>query len=491
MIVYHAITTFHLIEAWVHKLLFHNNDEVLFMYDDIMDEKFNNIKILEQNKIFSSVYPIPYRKSPQQKEKLDEWENIIFNDLKIETAEKIYVAGGQFFFSDWLIKREIPFIFCEEASGRLSKPEVVMENDKTINMLRYEIAVMNGMYTGDHELVIHKIYNQKAQTNGFFDDKAIHFDVVENISQLSEADRRFIMTYFDAPTDLRVDKKSVVMLTQHFTNLKMMSLKQQIALYQQTFDYYLGDYQPIIKVHPDDQVFYRKIIRGSIVIDKKFPSELLPYAFAEMPQKIATISSTGIYSFLNIFKDSLNFNPMYEKAYIKNHQLYLICFAIKLIANHDVISIKYNGQNWTQLCNMMDTFMLKGVADECGKIAINDVPDEKEIDEAEINILIDPHQHIYLYDWIKKNQTNIVVKIINIYHEGTLSGKEQVLFFSKNHEILERIMKMSYIKKLENSELEIVVLENSELENKVHVLEAILKTTENRLAELLKNQCND
>ena len=49
---------------------------------------------------------------------------------------------------------------------------------------------------------------------------------------------------------------------------------------------------------------------------------------------------------------------------------------------------------------------------------------------------------------------------------------------------------MSYIKKLENSELEIVVLENSELENRVNILEAILEATENRLVELLKTEGN-
>lgn len=226
MVVYHGITTFHLIEAWVHKLLFYNNEESFFLYDDVMDDKFDNIKRLEEEGIFTKVYPIPYRKSPRKREELDEWMECIFDNLEIKDAEKIYVAGGQFYFSYWLIKKQIPFVFCEEASGRLSKPEVVMENDKILNMLRYTIAVENSMYTGEHEFVTEKIYNKKAQIEGFSDDRAIDFDIVEGISQLNESDRLHILSYFGAPVNLQVDTKSVIMLTQHFTNLKMLQLER-------------------------------------------------------------------------------------------------------------------------------------------------------------------------------------------------------------------------------------------------------------------------
>ncbi len=490
MIVYHAITTFHLIESWVHKLLFHNNEETLFLYDDVMDEKFTNLKKLEEKGIFSKVYPIPYRKSPRKREKLDEWVNSIFDNLDIRKANKIYVAGGQFYFSYWLIKEQIPFTFCEEASGRLSKPEVVMENDKILNMLRYDIAIENSMYTGEHELVTEKIYNKKAQTENFFDDKAVDFDVVEGLSRLNNADRLFILSYFNAPINLEVEKKSVVMLTQHFTNLKMMSLNQQVELYEQTFDYYLKDYRPIIKVHPDDQIFYKKIIKNSMVIDKKFPSELLPYIFTEIPEKIATISSTGIYSFLDIFENSLNFNPAYESNYIKNHQLYLICYVINNVVTKKDITVKYTGTNWVQICNMLHTFELNGISDEFGEFAIYDAFVDEKPDEKKINIILDPGKHTHLLEWMKKNQNRIAIKKINIYKRRRLFKREKVLFYYTDNKLLERILKMSYIKKLENSELEIVVLENSELENRVNILEALLETTENRLAELIEKEVN-
>lgn len=493
MIIYHTITTYHLIQAWVHGLLYHFEENRILLYDDVMEEKFNALQYLEKMGIFSKVISIPYRKSPRKIEDLEMWIESTFSTLELEWehVDKIYVAGGQFYFSEWLIGKKVPFIFCEEASGRLSKPEVVMENDQVLNMLRYEIALKNGMYTGDNELVTNKIYNAKAQIEGYVDEKAIDFDVVEGIERLSKQHQKQILEFFNAPVNLSINQKSVVILTQHFTNLKMMSLKEQEELYQQTIDYYLADYYPIIKVHPDDQIYYSQMIKRCMVIDTKFPSELIPYIFTSKPDMIATISSTGIYSFLDNFKKSLNFNPDYEKNYVKNHRFYLISEIVKLVSGGNKISIGYQGESFVQFENMLhvsDLLAENIIYEQQGQIQIIDNIYDDLINENSVYIFVDAAKQLYLSDWMKNNQSNIIAKKIYVFKGKRLFKEEVVLIYCPNLKNREVVCNMSYIKKLENSDLEIAVMEESELENKILVLEAILKATEERLLFELKQK---
>lgn len=498
MIIYHAITTYHLIEAWTHKALMFSSEPAILLYDDVMEEKFPNMKSLLSFNVFTRIIGIPYRKSPRNVDALDEWMDNVFSELEISINDDIYVFGGQFYFSYWLIKNHIPFIFGEEASGRLSKPEVVMENDMALNMLRYTIAFENGMYTGQNVLVKGKIYNSKAQNEGFIDDKAVDFDVAEKIAYLPKETIEDMMSFFNTPRNIKVDHNSVILLTQHFTNLRMMTLDDQIALYMQTLDYYLDSYYPVIKVHPDDQVFYGKLIKKGIVIRERFPSELLPYVFEEMPSKIATISSTGIFSFLSIFREHLYFDTDYEKNYKKNHVFYFIGYLLKLL-NVQFDRVAYYGESKRQLINMLIhsnlnisnkfTEQINTYTDRAD-IIILDKDENIEINPEKIYFFTDVSKMIKTCLWLKANIGKLVTKKVYIYRRKELISSESLIIYAPDDQKRKRINEMKYVKKLENSDLEILVPDQDELTNRVNVLEAILEATEKRLREEINSNEN-
>lgn len=492
MIIYHAITTYHLIEAWTHKALMFPDDPAILLYDDVMEDKFPNMQNLISLNAFTNIIGIPYRKSPRNEDDLNIWMDSIFSDLNISSDDDIYVFGGQFYFSYWLIKNSIPFTFGEEASGRLSKPEVVMENDMELNMLRYSIAYENGMYVGDNALVKAKIYNSRAQKEDFVDEKAVDFDVVQKISCLPNVVIENMMAFFNTPRKIKVNQKSVIILTQHFTNLKMMSLDDQISLYTQTIDYYLEKYYPVIKVHPDDQIFYSQIIKNGMVIRERFPSELLPYVFEEMPSKIATISSTGIFSFLSIFKDYLYFDTDYEKNYKKNHIFYLIGYIIKLLkVRYD--RVVYYGTSKQQLCNLLihsnlnisKSFasQIKENDDDQVDIAILDRNEQVDLKPERIYFFTNVKEMTKLSFWLKDNMNKLVTKKIYIFKNKEVISVESLTVYVSDSQRRKRINEMSYVKKLENSDLEILIPDQDELLNKVNILEAILEVTEKRLVE--------
>ena len=50
----------------------------------------------------------------------------------------------------------------------------------------------------------------------------------------------------------------------------------------------------LIKPHPDDILYYDSLFPEAEIIRERFPSELLPLAFRELPGTVCTVSSTGI-----------------------------------------------------------------------------------------------------------------------------------------------------------------------------------------------------
>ena len=100
MILYHVITTYHLIEAIVHRMRFHKEDKAILVFPDFGAIKFPQYQELKENGMFDDVIVFPYEKikhSSYEEDVIEQVKAII--PYSLYEMDKIYVAGAQFYFS--------------------------------------------------------------------------------------------------------------------------------------------------------------------------------------------------------------------------------------------------------------------------------------------------------------------------------------------------------------------------------------------------------
>lgn len=328
MIIYHAFTTYHLLEFMVHKIKYKFNEDAILLFPEVLFEKYPQISNLE-GKLFNRVIQIygSKREGIPAITNLRTFEQLV---CKITIDDEIYVAGAQNAFAFWLIENGISFNFVEEACGRVSRPEVIMKNDKSIDINRYNLALKYGMYDGKNEYVKKLICNTNAQLDGWTNEKAVNFDLQKELMQLDMEKKKSIIDFFNVP--FLNQKSGLIIMTQHFANLKMMTYQEQIDLYMSTVGYFFDKLNIVFKLHPDDIADYNLISSSISIMKDKFPSELLPLTIKRPKEwKIASISSTGIKNIGSEFGEAICFNTDYEETYVYNHVYLLIIELIKSI----------------------------------------------------------------------------------------------------------------------------------------------------------------
>ncbi|WP_258270803.1 hypothetical protein, partial [Escherichia coli] len=80
-----------------------------------------------------------------------------------------------------------------------------------------------------------------CQVKGFDDENVEHFDLVESIRKVDEKFIKQLLYFFGLNNKIEIGKNSILMLTQHFSNLKMMSFEEQKELYLTVVDYFNKD----------------------------------------------------------------------------------------------------------------------------------------------------------------------------------------------------------------------------------------------------------
>lgn len=367
-IIYHAITTYHMLEFIVHSV-YNKNEQAILLLPQSLVNYYPGYQYLIDNNIMTKVIIMPDIVSGKDEadivKRIDTFVKSNLVEL-IEDNVEIHLAGGQFMFSAYLINNNIPFVFYEEASGILSRNEKLQDNVKVGNPLMYEIATKNGMFDGSNDLVKYRVCNKEAQTKEFqFREDDEDFDIVNILQQLEEQERRIIINFFTDVVQYDVPQNSCLLLTQHFANLSILTYEQQVLLYQTFCDYFLEGYSIIFKPHPFDFINYNSIFEGSVVLRERFPSEFLPFMFKNRPEKVATISSTSIFSIKTIFNSSLEMDFDFEQDYRKMAKYYaldlIICqlidkgFSVNLVGlNTAYFKMKYLSNSQVVLYDKME-----------------------------------------------------------------------------------------------------------------------------------------
>lgn len=510
MILYYTITAYHILKFAVHKLRFHPNEDAILLVPEFLLRKFSGF---ENKSIFSKCISFTWERhknlTPEQIfEKIDEEFKSKTKGLSIKDFSEINVCRSAFYFGSWLVYNKQPFNWFEEADGRLSQPEPIMADDAKSSPERYKFAVQNGLYTGDNPCVLKKYVKIDSQLPGFYDPMAENYDVVEELTHLTSEQQKILLGFFDVPQDLSFKTNSVLMLSQHYCNMRMMTYEEHAICYQLTTDYYLDGYNLYYKVHPSDLMPYQSFMDNVEIVPAHFPAELLTLILNEPFEVGASVSSTGIYNISSICKKILTFNEEYIQSFWQNHRYYFCVKIMEQFPDYKVCSI---GTNSKQLENMISFggVITERSVDFCENI--NDIvksdsptiyfigaqnqPSDEELkvlfdlmEPSDIIVFLNEDDSYYFYSMMRDHDfivKELQIKADNDEEYGDLESYEHIVIFTDNEDARRKVNNMKFAKRLTQTGAELNVLSTMDKDVQILALKGMLKATEQQLEKYM------
>lgn len=514
LILYHAVTTYHLLSCITHRQLYHPNVKSCIMISNALVVKFPNY--LELENFFDRIIVINTLEFLSQGDANTlitdavKRYNRIFkeNRIQISDFDEIIIAAPHFNIGFYLQHEKIKFTMMEEASGIISRPEVLQEIEARFSESKTILNSELGFYDGNNELIDKIICNLNTQINGYSDKRVQHFDLVENISKLNQELIEKVLLFFGVTEKIAINLNSTLLLTQHYANLKIMRSYEQKELYNLLVDYFIVDESKlVIKPHPDDLMYYELMFPEATVIREKFPSELLPFIFTEKPEKIMTVTSTAINNLENIFEKRIRFSVEFEKNYHSIHRYYVALDIIKrFLGNYNVCAYQVDSLLLDNLSNHLFDVRINHM-DRLGElpsgcvIIIDDVIDSvspnlienfiEKLDDDSFVIFLNTNGKYSFYNYPDKNLFNklVPIEIIRRYEDdfGDQVYDERTIFiYTKREELKYMATNYEFTKTLGHLNSEIKVKKLSKEEQRIKILEAILEATERRLEHYIK-----
>lgn len=486
----------------VYKLVYHSNDKcVLMISDSLVDKVPDYIKL---NYFFERiiVYPISLPiDSPESN--ISERSSLFFenvfksNKCNIKSFLKIYVGCAHYYFGIYLASNNIPFVFFEDAAGIKSHPEILINIEKEKYPQKQLVNLQLGLYDGTAKCIEKVVCNHNAQQNHDVIESTEHFDVVENFIQLPNEIQQQIIGIFTNVKKFDIPSNSILLLTQHFTNLKILSFEDQVLIYQTVVDYFFSSDNVLFKPHPDDIMYYGLLFPESKVIREKFPAEFLPIMFNNKPKTIATISSTSIYNLQNYFDNSFCLGVRFEKDFKALHRYYTALTLYKQLGvKCPIVGIGDNEPVVNELCKAENISVGNGKGrfyivddietnEEYDRKAIINLTESLDTDSAVV--FINFRQDFCFYDINHKQLWNNIVPICiqkkqlsdDEFYADT--STEVVYFYSNNEELRKMAQELNFTKVLDHTGMEISIEKLTPEQKQIKVLEGILEATEKRL----------
>jgi hypothetical protein len=490
------------------------HEECHIIVSEFIRDKFPNYNELE-GKFFDKVYlfnnaelirdgDILFRSNQSVSKFLDQ------NNIELEKYAEIIVGCAHYFFGIYLASNNVKFTFMEDASGLVSRPYILEEIEDRILSSKSSLAKSLGLYDGSNENITKIICNMKAQVPGFSCPNVEDFDLVRELKKLEPTNVKEIINFFGVEDLIPIDENSIMILTQHFANLNIMSYEQQKTIYQLVVDYFTEGYNVVFKPHPNDLLHYDRLFPKSKVVKTRFPSELLPFVFTKQPVKVMTVTSTAINNLRGLY-DIMDFSPQYEKNFEAITHRYYIAAKIFSELKLSTTVVEY-ASDPKLLGNYFDTFEFRGKISTDRRTILSANENERYyfIDDLELNTLKDSHsvneflksispdalvifantnKQFVFYHYPDKTVWENVVPIV-IRHKSLATNeieKSEVIYaFTKNEGIRAMLRSFSTEKTLSASDNKVIVQGMSEHEVKVKVLEGILEATEKRLERYIE-----
>lgn len=292
-ILYHAISAYQLFEVIVHRLRFHKKDYVELLLPDFIESKYSNWRYLEEWGIFQKVSLLDYMQIPHM-------ESTVLADMEkkygktglldIENFDEIYVAGVHFYFALYLADKKVYFNAFEDAPGMINDVERLENNlIKTYPVQaklsrKYEMIDMSSCF-------IKKIITTDKRKK-IADKVNQYFNVLREVKKLKKEQLQLVWGFYHLSKWSECVSGSVIILTQCFSTLGIMTQEQQEFLYRK-ISKILCNEVIYIKKHPDDKTNYNKIFSRVRYLPDRVPVEILACKFKGKPKYMLTISSTS------------------------------------------------------------------------------------------------------------------------------------------------------------------------------------------------------
>ena len=496
MILYQVISSYQLLCAITHKSTAHKDDECVLIISTWLVDKFPHYKDL--NKFFKKVIVMDAQMRISDKyheENKDYCEKLLSdNGFSIDDFSEIHAMGYHYNFGAYLSHNNIKHNFWEDATGLLSSPEILININRNGFPKIAEFCEAEHLYDGTAK-GIDKIYcNLRAQKKGFNVENAVDFDVVKEYMTLNEGLRAEILAFFGDVKKMSINENAVLILTQQFLSLLVMSFEEQALIYQLFADYFFENEDLVFKTHPDDYMFYGLLFPEATVIKKKFPAEFLPALFTNKPKKIATISSTAINNLKWYFDESFSLGPRFEHEFKSTHR-YKVAYEIKnsICPEHKLCSIGVN-ENYKDAFKVSENpgadsrFYVIDKLSTQDKYKFGDIIRLlKASDEKDVFVFINSNGDYCFYDTenksVWKNLTPLTISKRKLRDEEFYEDEEQetIYVYTKNKRIADEVRNFKFSKQLSYTGLEISVSPLSAADNKIALLEALLSAAEKRL----------
>lgn len=503
MVIFHAVSVYQLLNLLLYKEKKYEDMETCLVIRDILLQKVRKSEALK--KYFSKT--VVYTDYWSGKS-IDEQEAIIIgyydklladNEVDMEHAEDIIIGCAHNTFGMYASIKNYRFIFLEDAAGLASRYWILDQINVKQLALKYELICKWGLITGKGPAVKRILCDYQAQDENFEPEEDVHIDfcVTRELGNLDVKKRTELMTLFTDIETLELPENSLVLLTQHFANLRTLSFEEQIFIYQTFMDYYVDDENVVIKPHPDDLMYYPMLFPKTSIVREKFPAEFLPFIATNVPKCIATISSTSIFSLRSCFDNKIELGTTFEKDFVKVHRYY--CMVKLLESLDDNILTEFYGVNEIALKNMScyksyaNTMSFKdGKRILCVDVIDDDFAEYLNNHSFDAYIFLncddsygfsykcgeieDLWDHIYAIT-LKKEK-------LRDPEDGILMSidDEVIYLHTKDVSLLKKVKEFTMEKRLENSN---IIISTEEIvtpeQERIRVLEGMLKATEKKL----------
>ncbi len=505
MVIYQALSTYQILECIEHRFLYHKEDRCGLILGNYISERFRNYRQLEA--FFDELYLFRFGGYRGKAESiLQEVEEEVKNTIPypLHEIDRFYIAGIHTYLQAYMLEKGISFAMFEDGSGALSRPWILAEIARKNEAEKYEIIDSYRLYTHESDLISQKYCDLGAQLPGFADEKAVDFNILANFRKLPEEIQTRILSFFGIREKINVGKDRTLILTQQFANLGQLSFEGQVLIYQELLDFYLETDRPALKVHPDDIMYYDLLFPEAVIIDQTFPSELIPFAFTDIPKKIVTVSSTGIHLIGNMFEQSIQFNELYERSFPSN---YLYLTALKLLEWLGAEEAGFLGGNELQMRNLAENSRrVKGKVKIQGGNADILVCDDYSVTEggmalqryreqkADTVIFLNSNETYSFYEWDDRSVFEEMLPVI--VKKDKASEREYydepkahvIYILTRREDVKERCGRFTMEEKLEHVGAIIRVSGCPETEREIKMLEGRLAATERRLLQYIENE---
>lgn len=337
MILYIGASIYHILCFSLHKLIYHPREEaVLVICDNIFSKSgMEELKTdIDKAEIFSrtlilhyieGAYNNPYvLKETSGAEQIDHyitWNEqwieqwMEENQLDISKAVEFNTAIDHRHFGLYLLSKKIPYQYFEDGNGLLSREQVQMEFHKKSQYASF--AVTKRLHAlGNSSYVTKRYANASAQVPGFYDEKMEDFNVIMLFAGLKEEEQKRILRMFHAKKIVlpQTKKAPVLYLTRYVRYLQKPTIRNHHYLSAMILDLFAQNHLVVIKPHPRDfSGRYGELFPDAVVLDKHFPSELLPFLYDGKFRKIITIGSTAIDALEENTEEIIKLEEEFEK----------------------------------------------------------------------------------------------------------------------------------------------------------------------------------